>query len=120
MENINTIFVDIDDTICCYKDDNGKIIDREGPTDYSKAVPYLDRIEKINNLHDQGKIIVYWTARGTATGIKWFHVTLKQLQDWGCKFHELKMGKPNYDIFIDDKNINSEVFFSDVNKIALQ
>ena len=41
----------------------------------------------------------------------WFQTTLKQLNDWGCKFTELRMGKPAYDLFIDDKNINSEVFF---------
>ena len=27
------------------------------------------------------------------------------------KFHELRMGKPYYDLFIDDKNINSEDYF---------
>ena len=32
---------------------------------------------------------------------------------WGCKFHELKMGKPNYDLFIDDKNINCDTYFND-------
>ena len=68
-------------------------------------------IEKINKLFDQGKTIIYWTARGSRTGINWFQVTLKQLNDWGCKFTELKLGKPNYDLFIDDKNINSEEFF---------
>jgi hypothetical protein len=45
------------------------------------------------------------------TGIKWFNVTLKQLKEWGCKFHELKMGKPYYDLFIDDKNINCDAYF---------
>ena len=30
---------------------------------------------------------------------------------WGCKFTELRLGKPHYNLFIDDKNINSEVFF---------
>jgi len=36
---------------------------------------------------------------------------MKQLKEWGCKFHELKMGKPAYDLFIDDKNINCETYF---------
>ena len=44
-------------------------------------------------------------------GVAAVHYTLKQLNDWGCKFTELRMGKPAYDLFIDDKNINSEVFF---------
>jgi hypothetical protein len=96
------IFVDIDDTICYRKDTT---------LDYSKAFPYKERIEKINSLYDKGDTIVYWTARGTKTGIPWFHTTYKQLQEWGCKFHELRMGKPAYDLFIDDKNICSDTFF---------
>ena len=101
------IFVDIDDTICYYDfERNGKAVD------YSLAKPYKDRIEKINKLFDDGKTIIYWTARGTKTGKQWFHLTLSQLNEWGCKYNELRLGKPYYDLFIDDKNINSEEFFN--------
>ena len=102
------IYVDIDDTICYYDE---IVITREKGKDYSSAKPYKERIEKINKLYDEGHEITYWTARGTMTGIKWFNVTLKQLKEWGCKFHELKMGKPYYDLFIDDKNINCDAYF---------
>ena len=103
------IYVDIDDTICYYNKSDGW---KEGVGgDYSLAKPYKERIEKINKLYDDGHKITYWTARGTMTGIKWFNITLKQLKEWGCKFHELKMGKPYYNLFIDDKNINSETYF---------
>lgn len=98
------IFVDIDDTICYRNEVNNNI-------DYSKSEPYLNRIEKINKLFDEGNTIVYWTARGTLSNINWFTITLNQLKTWGCKFHELRMGKPAYDLFIDDKNINSEDYF---------
>ena len=98
------IYVDIDDTICYY--------DNKLDKDYNNAIPYLDRIDKINKLYDNGDIIVYWTARGTLTQINWFEITLKQLKNWNCKFHELRMGKPAYDLFIDDKNINSNNFFT--------
>lgn len=99
------IFVDIDDTICF----------REGTElDYNNSKPYLERIEKINKLFEEENTIIYWTARGTKTGINWFQVTYNQLIKWGCKFHELRMGKPKYDLFIDDKNINSEMFFKNV------
>ena len=101
------IFVDVDDTICYYDfERNGKAVD------YSLAKPHNDRIKRINELYDNGETIIYWTARGTKTGKLWFNTTLKQLNEWGCKFHELRMGKPAYDLFIDDKNINSETFFS--------
>tara|TARA_B100000902_G_scaffold296676_1_gene283677 strand:+ start:6 stop:329 length:324 start_codon:yes stop_codon:yes gene_type:complete len=101
------IYVDVDDTICYY-DGNFYV---NGPKDYSLALPYKDRIEKINKLYDDGHKIVYWTARGTVTQKFWFETTYKQLKKWGCKFHELKMGKPAYDLFIDDKNINSNRYF---------
>jgi hypothetical protein len=96
------IYVDIDETICYY----------EKNRDYNLAKPYLSRIEKINSLYDEGNTIVYWTARGTVTQENWFNVTLNQLNRWNCKFNELRMGKPAYDLFIDDKNINSETFFN--------
>lgn len=96
------IYVDIDETICYY----------EEKRDYNIAKPYYNRIEKINALYDEGNTIVYWTARGTVTQENWFHVTLNQLNTWNCKFHEFRMGKPVYDLFIDDKNINSETFFN--------
>ena len=98
------IFVDIDDTIC-YRENKSKL-------DYSESKPYPNRIEKVNQLYNDGNTIVYWTARGTVTQKNWFQLTLKQLNDWGCNFHELRMGKPAYDLFIDDKNINSEDFFN--------
>ena len=100
------IYVDIDNTICYYEDEF------KGKMDYSKALPYIDRIKKINNLFDKGHKIVYWTARGSVTQKLWFNITYKQLTQWECKFHELRMGKPAYDLFIDDKNVNSETYFN--------
>lgn len=96
------IYVDIDETICSFTD--GK---------YSLAKPIKERIKKINKLYDQGNTIIYWTARGTMTNLNWFNVTQEQLKRWGCKYSELRMGKPYYDLFIDDKNINSEEFFKE-------
>jgi hypothetical protein len=100
------IYVDIDDTIC-YREDKSNL-------DYNLAKPYNERIEKINQLFDENNTIIYWTARGTKTGINWFQVTLQQLNFWGCKFNELRMNKPSYDLFIDDKNINSEIYFKNL------
>ena len=102
------IYVDIDETICFY----------EKERDYKLAKPYFDRIEKINNLFDDGNEITYWTARGSVTGIDWFDTTKKQLEDWGCKYHKLSVGeKPHFDLYICDKSINSEKFFSNIGKL---
>ncbi len=95
------IYVDIDETICVSPEDR----------DYSKAIPIQKNIEKINNLYYNGHTIVYWTARGTGSGIDWRQTTEQQFEKWGVEYHELKLGKPIYDLFIDDKNINSKVFF---------
>lgn len=97
------IFVDMDETICHRSEEHKQ--------NYEKSEPYLERIEKINKLYDEGHTIMYWTARGSRSGINWFTVTYKQLQDWGCKFHELRLGKPHYDLYIDDKSINCNEYF---------
>jgi len=103
--------VDIDGTICT-----------PGPTDdtrYVGATPIQDRIDKINKLYDDGHYIVYLTARGMGRhknsrnlAYKEFHdFTFEQLEFWGCKFHELHLGKPSGDYYVDDKGINSDDFF---------
>ena len=91
------IYVDIDNTIA---ETNGM--------DYENSKPIIDRINKINNLHDDGNTIVYWTARGSVSGIDYSELTKKQFEEWGVKYHDLKFGKPAYDLFIDDKNIHSD------------
>lgn len=96
---LKTIRVDIDETICQCPDN---------PRDYFKSLPIKENIEKINKLYDQGHIIIYWTARGSRTGIDWYDLTLNQLTSWGCKFHELYCNKPYYDILIDDKSLRIE------------
>ena len=74
------IYVDIDETICFY----------ERERNYSQAVPSHNNISKINKLYDEGNTIIYWTARGATTGIDWTEVTISQLEEWNCKYHELK------------------------------
>lgn len=92
------IYIDIDETICHSPD----------KPDYTTSTPIMANIAKANKLYDEGNLIIYWTARGTATGIDWTDVTKKQFQKWGVKYHDLKFGKPNYDMFIDDKNVNTK------------
>jgi len=98
-----TIYIDIDETICNSKSKH-----------YSDATPIREAIAKANELYDSGYTIVYWTARGTVTGIDWTDVTKFQLERWGAKYHELKMGKPAYDLFIDDKNMNSKDWWNNI------
>jgi hypothetical protein len=92
--------VDIDGTIC-----------RSIRADYTTAVPMRDRIEKINRLFEEGHEVHYWTARGGRTGKDWSELTKQQLDEWGCKYTSLKMGKPSYDVWIDDLATNAKDFF---------
>ena len=94
--------VDIDGTICT--NTYGK---------YEEAIPLTENIKKINCLYDDGYQIIYWTARGSTTGIDWTELTTRQLEEWGVRYTELRMRKPDYDLFICDKAVNSETYFGD-------
>jgi hypothetical protein len=96
-------YVDIDNTICETKDG-----------DYANSKPFTDRIEHINGLFDSGHEIHYWTARGNSSGVEWSDYTKEQLESWGCKFTSVNTGKPSYDLFIDDKAMNSMRYFRGV------
>ena len=94
------IYVDIDETICTLGENSGTRYTR----DYTLAIPRQEQIDKINKLYDEGHEIVYWTARGSGTGIDWSNLTEKQLNQWDCKYTRIeKQKKPLYDLFIDDK-----------------
>ena len=90
------LYVDIDGTICS----------QSPGLDYADAEPFPDRIAAVNRYYDSGHRVVYWTARGTETGIDWRPVTEAQLARWGAKYHLLQFGKPAYDLFIDDRTWN--------------
>jgi len=100
------IYVDIDETIC----DHPPPLDGE-TRDYTKAIPIQNNIDKINSLYNSGDTIIYWTARGATTGIDWGDLTRSQIKSWGALHHDVKMGKPYYDLFICDKAMNSVEFF---------
>ena len=95
------IYVDIDETICNTPENR----------DYKKSTPIKENIKKINNMYEKGHTIVYWTARGSGSGKDHSKITHKQMKEWKAKFHELKLGKPMYDLFICDKAINTSTYF---------
>jgi hypothetical protein len=98
---LKTICIDIDGVICT-----------NTWGDYEKAVPIKKSINKINELFNAGNKIILFTARymgknnenADKAHSEGFELTKLQLIKWGVKFHELKMGKPTYDILIDDKH----------------
>ena len=99
---MKTYCFDIDGTLCT----NTKGL-------YKKAKPYYSRIKKANCLYEKGNKIILFTARGSTTNIDWEEFTKKQLKKWGVKYHKLIFGKPEADIYIDDKGGKSNVFFKE-------
>jgi hypothetical protein len=98
------VLVDIDETICFYPSERK----------YNLAEPHEENIAKINKLYDEGWYVIYWTARGgsqksISLGKCYYEFTWRQLESWGCKFHDLSTGskgkyiKPACDMVIDDK-----------------
>jgi len=104
-----TYVFDIDGTICTKTDG-----------DYQNAIPIIERVEKVNTLYDSGHKIILLTARGMGRSENsidyayntFYDLTRQQLIDWGVKYHDLFLGKPSGDFYIDDKGINDEVFFN--------
>jgi len=99
-------FIDIDGTICQTDASCTNTLNR-----YISAVPIAERITKVNELYDKGNTITYWTARGSESKLDLYELTREQLNNWGCKFHKLLMGKPSYDLYIDDKSQNVDLFW---------
>ena len=92
-----TALVDVDETICFYS----------GERRYDLAIPNHSNIAKINKMYDDGWIVIYWTARGSRSGMDHHEFTVRQLKSWGCRFHEVRCGaehKPHFDLLIDDKS----------------
>ena len=101
-----TYCFDLDGTLC-YMNECDKL-------DYMSALPYEDRIKKVNRLYSEGHIIIIDTARGSETGVNWLLKTYNQIIGWGLKFHKLRSGvKISADFYIDDKGISVVDYFND-------
>lgn len=88
-------FIDLDNTLCTTQYSN-----------YDESEPIPERIEYVNSLHRAGHHITIWTARGSASGQDHMGLTVKQLQKWGVEYDRIMLGKPSYDVYIDDKSFN--------------
>ncbi len=93
---------DLDNVICFTK---GKA--------YLKAKPNLKAIKKINELYKKGHYIKIFTARymgrNKDNAIKakrqGYNITSSQLKKWKVNYNKLILGKPSYDLFVDDKTM---------------
>ncbi len=99
---------DIDGTLCT-----------QSAPHYEDAVPFIDRIKKVNSLYEEGHIITLFTARGMGRHNNnqmyavqdFYELTARQMKRWGVRYHFLILGKPNADIYVDDKGVKDAEFF---------
>jgi FMN phosphatase YigB (HAD superfamily) len=110
--------------IICFDLDN-VICKTNSKHNYKKSKPILKAINFINKLYNAGYEIKIYTARYMGRhkeninfiNKNYFEKTKKQLNKWNLKYHKLYMGKPNFDIFIDDKSLNfSKNWIKNLNK----
>lgn len=92
-------------------DIDGVIALKREDLDYAKAEPNERMIRIVNQLYEWGNEIILFTARGYVSGIDWYPVTKKQMEDWGVHYTELRMGKPNADFYVDDKMIGVDTLY---------
>ena len=101
-KKLKTFCFDIDGVICTTKGN-----------DYKNSKPIKKSIKIINELYDNGNIVLIFTARfmgRSKDNIKiakkvGYKFTYNQLKKWNLKFHKLIFGKPSFDLFVDDKSI---------------
>lgn len=67
--------------------------------DYATRTPNIARIIGVNKLYDKGHTIILFTARYPEDE----EITRKWLADNKVKYHKLILGKPTYDVIIDDR-----------------
>ena len=104
------IAFDLDETLCTRSKD-----ETNGPEKYEKCVPIERNIALLNKLRADGHTILIYTSRGMTffsgnvqlINRKILPLTVRQLAEWGVGYDKLIMGKPHYDVFVDDKALNA-------------
>ncbi len=89
-----TFVIDIDGTLI-----NSSFSDSEG---YKVTSVDYDEINKIKKLYNDGHTIIIHTAR------RWdiYNITIKQLEDYNIKYHQLVMGKPS-GVYVDKDSVKT-------------
>lgn len=88
------IIIDMDGTICTEMRQFSRCL----------AEPKANAVETINELYDAGNTIIIYSAR---TWVE-YEMTVDWLKRYGVKYHQLIMGKPIGDVWIDDRAITAK------------
>lgn len=92
-------------------DIDGVIALKREDLDYAHAEPNVKMIDIVNKLFHWGNEIILFTARGYVSGMDWKETTEKQMSLWGVRYHELHLGKPNADYYVDDKMLSMDFLY---------
>lgn len=96
------IIIDMDGTICSEERTYSRCL----------AQPKKNAKETINSLYEQGHTIIIYSAR---TWVE-YEMTVDWLKRYGIKYHQLIMGKPVGDVWIDDRAFPFKDNWEDVGK----
>ena len=107
------ICFDIDGVICKTRKSN-----------YKSSKPIKETIKFINELYKKNYIIIFtsrYMGRTNSNSAKakklGYKTTFNQLKSWGLNFDSLIMGKPRFDVYVDDKNLGFKLNWADyINK----
>ena len=88
------IVIDMDGTICTEMRQFSRCL----------AEPKADAVQIINELYDAGNTIIIYSAR---TWVE-YEMTVDWIKRYGVKYHQLFMGKPIGDVWIDDRAITAK------------
>jgi len=110
------ICIDLDGTIASNK---------VGGQDYSDVVPISGAVDTLTRLRSAGAYIIIHTARNMNTYDNNLGLiianqagpTIEWLNKWKIPYDELLFGKPNVDVFIDDKGLKFDNWLSIESKL---
>ncbi|CAG1010618.1 MAG: HAD hydrolase family protein [Anaerolinea sp.] len=96
------IVIDLDGTICPIKQKHET---------YADLKPYPGAVEKMRALHEAGHYLIISTARNMATCDSNLgkvmrnvgKITLDWLEQYGIPYDEIYFGKPNAEVYLDDR-----------------
>ena len=100
------LIIDMDGTICT----------EERQYSRSLAKPLPDAINSINQLFDAGHTIIIYSARTWAE----FEMTSHWLGKNGVKYHQLLLGKPVGDYWIDDRALAFDGWDQIMDKLGVE
>lgn len=80
---------------------DGTIFTEEKTFSRSLAQPLPGAVDNVNALYNQGHTIILYSSRSWQE----YEMTVHWLKHFGIKYHQLYMGKPIGDVWIDDRAI---------------